>query len=350
MRRALVVQLGDIGDVVWSLPTLVAVKKAHPEAEVSLLVREMVGDLLAAEDYLHRIWYVPEKKETDGWAYLLRQIKLLRDLRKEKFDLVVDLRTGDRGAVLTRMTGAPIRAGIVCEGASWLRNAMFNHLVKPVELKPRPLGAAEQSLRIVRALGIPSVAHVPTLHVSESGAREAKTLLARLRGEEGRPFVSVNIFSRWAYKEWPLEKWGVLMKRIREEMGYHVLLVGAPNERARAEIFSGWEGVFSAIGETTLGTLAAVLKLSSLHVGVDSAAPIIAAAVGTPTVTIYGPSDWRDWAPVGESHRVVCAPMDCVPCHRKGCHDRGQSPCLEAVSPDDVMKAIQELVSPLPRA
>jgi len=83
---------------------------------------------------------------------------------------------------------------------------------------------------------------------------------------------------------------------------------------------------------------------------VDSAAPIIAAAVGMPTVTIYGPSDWRDWAPVGESHRVVCAPMDCVPCHRKGCHDRGQSPCLEAVSPDDVMKAIQELVSPLPRA
>ena len=83
-------------------------------------------------------------------------------------------------------------------------------------------------------------------------------------------------------------------------------------------------------GQTTLAELAAVLSQSRLHIGVDSAAPHIAAAVGVPTVTIYGPSSWFDWSPVGDSHRVVLPNMDCVPCHQKGCDGSGRSRCLEA--------------------
>ena len=66
--------------------------------------------------------------------------------------------------------------------------------------------------------------------------------------------------------------------------------------------------------------------MSSVHVGVDSAAPHIAAAVGTPTVTIYGPTDWRDWAPVGKQHRVVVPQMDCIPCHQDGMQRPGAKP------------------------
>jgi len=75
---------------------------------------------------------------------------------------------------------------------------------------------------------------------------------------------------------------------------------------------------------------------------VDSAAPHIAAAVGTPTITIYGPSDWRDWAPVGDKHQVVTSDMDCSPCHRKGCDGQGHSRCLEAISIAEVQEAIGE--------
>ncbi len=99
-------------------------------------------------------------------------------------------------------------------------------------------------------------------------------------------------------------------------------------------------------GETTLGELAALLRLSRLHVGVDSAAPHIAAAVGTPTITLYGPSDWRDWAPVGDKHHVVKSDMDCSPCHRKGCEGSGRSRCLENIPIERVREAIEKTFLP----
>jgi len=85
-----------------------------------------------------------------------------------------------------------------------------------------------------------------------------------------------------------------------------------------------------------------VLSLSRLHIGVDSAAPHIAAATGTSTVTLYGPSSWKDWAPVGENHRVILPEMDCVPCHQKGCDNSGHSRCLDILNADQVKKAIRE--------
>jgi heptosyltransferase-3 len=102
--------------------------------------------------------------------------------------------------------------------------------------------------------------------------------------------------------------------------------------------------VYNLAGKTTLAELAGTLSLSSLHLGVDSAAPHIAAAVGTPTLTIYGPSDWRDWAPVGDQHRVIVSNMDCVPCYKKGCNGSGLSQCLETLGVDSVQKSVQELI------
>jgi heptosyltransferase-3 len=99
---------------------------------------------------------------------------------------------------------------------------------------------------------------------------------------------------------------------------------------------------YNIAGRTTLAELAGVLSLSSLNVGVDSGATHIAAAVGTPTITIYGPSDWRDWAPVGDKHCVVVSEMKCVPCHIKGCKGSGRSLCLENLEVDKVQEVIRK--------
>jgi heptosyltransferase-3 len=91
-----------------------------------------------------------------------------------------------------------------------------------------------------------------------------------------------------------------------------------------------------------LGELPGVLSLSFLHIGVDSAAPHIAAAVGTPTITIYGPSDWYDWAPIGDIHKIIFPDLECVPCHKKGCQDEGWSRCLEELKVEQVQAVIRQ--------
>ena len=165
---------------------------------------------------------------------------------------------------------------------------------------------------------------------------------------DGARWLSANPFSRWAYKELPEKKWVDLLQWLTGSRCVSVVLVGAPGERQKAEhlirglIGSSGERIVNLVGKTSLSELSGVLSLSRLHVGVDHAAPHIAAAVGTPTITVYGPTSWRDWAPIGEDHRVIASDLDCVPCRRKGCNGSEKSRCLEELDIEIIKKAIDE--------
>ncbi|MBW2569614.1 MAG: glycosyltransferase family 9 protein, partial [Deltaproteobacteria bacterium] len=205
---------------------------------------------------------------------------------------------------------------------------------------------AEQSLLVVRGFGIDTEDGIPKLRVSEKVKEKVRQLLNRESITAVNPWITLNPFSRWQYKEWDYEKWVRIVDWLREEYGISTVIVGAPEEKEKSiDIASKCkEQTFNLTGKTTLSELAAVLNLSSLHIGVDSAAPHIAAAVGTPTITIYGPSEWFVWAPIGEMHSVVTPDCDCAPCHQKGCDGSGISKCLEELTVDKVKAAIQKFI------
>jgi heptosyltransferase-3 len=124
------------------------------------------------------------------------------------------------------------------------------------------------------------------------------------------------------------------------------IIIGSAAERQRAAelIEASQSPVYNFAGKTTLREMAALLQMSRLHIGVDSAAPHIAAAVGTQTLTIYGPTDWRDWAPPGEKNKVVLPDMPCSPCYRKGCEGKGISQCLDNLPVDKVQKTVAAML------
>lgn len=356
VQNILIIQLGDIGDVIWSIPTFQAVKNAYPAANLSLLIREGSGSLFDTDPAVKEVFEVKRYQGVLG-GRLRAQLAFLKRVREAGFDLVFDLRSDERGAFMARLTGAPFRASLVYRDAPFYRNRLFTHLVYPAEENIRiRLGAAEQSLRIVRGFGIPPGDTVPKLFVEPETLGRMRSLVNNHgvypEGQDDTPtgFVTLNPFSRWSYKEWPLDNWVAIGAWLWAEYRLPAVIVGSAMERERAEGLvksgSGVVKIHNLAGETNLKELAALLSLSRLHVGVDSAAPHIAAAVGTPTVTIYGPSDWRDWAPVGERHQVVTTDMDCSPCHQKGCEGQGRSRCLENMSIGQVQAAIMRVVSP----
>jgi len=341
IHNILLIQLGDIGDVVWATPTFRAVKETHPKANVSVLLRQPIGSMLEANPHIYRIFEVKRYKG-NFLKKVKGQYRLLRALHRERFELVFDLRLDDRGAFMAFISGAPVRVALKCPGVLW-RNRLFTHVVVPPVPKERIFGAAEQSLRLVREFGIDTKDTTPKLWVSEKAKRKSEKLLNVDNITTYRRWVTLNPFSRWQYKEWEHGKWVHIVDWLWKEYGIPTVIVGAFEEREKAvNIANKCRGkIFNLAGKTTLDELAAVLRLSGLHVGVDSAAPHIAAAVGTPTVTIYGPSDWRDWAPLGKIHSVVTPDRDCVPCHQKGCDGSGISKCLETLTVDQVKRAIQ---------
>jgi heptosyltransferase-3 len=351
IKNVLVIQLGDIGDVVWATPTMWAIKDTYPDASVSVLVREGFGCLLEEDPSIRKIFEVPNHQGSFA-SNVGAQLRLIKNLRREKFDLVLDLRSGDRGAFMAFMTDAPIRGSLYHTAVPFWRNWLFTHLLAGLPApKERILGAAEQTLCITRGFGMVGKLTIPRLWVSNKVMKRALEIMAGcgitpVASDETRRWITVNPFSRWPYKEWADDKWASVINWLWDEFHLGAAVVGSKEEMKRAEeLLKKCSGnVYNLAGKTTLAELAGILSLSHLHLGVDSAAPHIAAAVGRPTITIYGPSDWRDWAPVGDQHRVVVANMDCVPCYRKGCDDSGSSRCLEELWIEPVKRTICELI------
>ncbi len=159
IRKILIIQLGDIGDVVWAIPTFKALKSAFPHAELSVLTRNPFGDLLLDDSSVDKVFQI-------GKESILRQLQLLLRLRRERFDLLFDLRADDRGTFITFLSGARMRAALYYPGWTW-RNRAFTHLVDPPPQKERVFGAAEQSLKIIRGFGIKETTTIPKIVVSK---------------------------------------------------------------------------------------------------------------------------------------------------------------------------------------
>jgi heptosyltransferase-3 len=351
-RNILVIQLGDIGDVVLATASFHALKDRLPGARVHALVRKGCCALLAADPNLVGIY---ESRRGGGkLSDVAREnLALIRSLRAERFDLVIDLRTGDRSAILALLSRGTEKVAYAGDGAFW-RRFVYTRLFDRLEAAPPPAHpGADQSLRILRAAGFDVGNFLPQLHVSDEMDATARGILSAAGISPGTRFVTINPFSRWKYKEWGYDRWAEVIAKLGERHGLPSVLIGSAEEVGEAAGIlrkAGGEGR-SIAGKTSLGELAAVLRRSTLHLGVDSAAPHMASALGTPTLTIFGPSDWRAWVLPDDLHRVVAPDMPCVPCNMEGCERKGRSVCLEELPAEKVLRAAGEMLrAAAPRA
>lgn len=340
----LAIQLGDIGDVVLTLPAFRALKKRFPRNRVVACVRKKASDLVALCPDVDAVITV-DKRKRHFLSAIKYQLAFLSSLKSHRYDLSIDFRTGTRGAITSLMANAKTRLGFFdTEGEMW-RNRIFTHLVH----RDYQLGThvADYYFELVKWLGIKPDNPEPVLQVSKPLRKSAKQILNANGIHPGRPFIVLQPFSLWQYKELHPDKYVDMTNRIASRSNIPILLSGAPNERQRAQkIADRCTGqVINMAGLTTIGELAGLLSLASLFIGVDSAGVHIAAATGTPTVSIFGPSAPSSWAPRGNRHLVIQPELACAPCRRKGCDDSGVSRCLDALSVDDIMDAAEPILS-----
>ncbi len=345
VKRVLMVQLGDIGDVVWTWPSIYAVKAKLPEAKIFLLTRRGRGGLLEGNPLLEGIIEV-EQPKGNGPKSLGAQIKFLKQLRRRHFDLAIDLRADERGAFLARISGAPLRFAVSYKLPFW-RNMMFTHLAVSSPHEGPYRGPAEHSLSVLRPFGMDIAGEVPLFPVPEVIAARVDSLLHKAAMEPSNRYITISPYSRWKYKECSQDMWRAVLCRLWERWGMYSVIVGGLEDREASEELRMRCGDFvrNFAGKTTLSELAGTIKRGILHIGVDTGGGNIAAALGVPTVTIYGPSFWEGWAHPGLFHRQIFPERDCVPCHKTGCDDSGHSQCLEQLDPPKVILAVEELLS-----
>jgi heptosyltransferase-3 len=342
IKTILLIQFGDIGDVVYSFPCARALKETMPEAKLVFAVRQKAAGLIEGCQWADEVIAVDGTPHGGVWGTLRSQWRFWRAVWRYRFDLAIDLRTGTRGAILAFLSGASFRlAPYALDGTLW-RNRLFTHLVMPSGKQQQFI--VEHYLETLAPYGIHTESLLPEINVSPKQLAEADGLLAAY-GLEGRnKMVAIQPFSLWSYKEWRKEKMAALIRQVHEEYGVPVLLVGGPDERERAKEIAALagKGVSNLVGKTSIALLPALLQKCCLFIGVDSAGLHIAAAVGTPTIGLYGPSAFATWAPRGERHLVVHKDFSCVPCNGKGCGNSQISRCMEELGVEEVFSVVRK--------
>ncbi|MEW6593511.1 MAG: glycosyltransferase family 9 protein [Thermodesulfobacteriota bacterium] len=334
----LLVQLGDIGDVVLSLPCIRALREHFPRAPLALAVRDKAATLFDDCPWVDDVIAIGTPPH--GLVASLRhQMEFLRRLRSFRCELAMDLRTGTRGAIMAWLSGARQRIGFHARGETFWRNWLFTDLYRP---EPVPkIHMTDYLQNFLTAYGIGVRHTVPELPVADARQVAVQRLLREAGVAAGMPVVAVQPFSLWRYKEVPRTTIVEVLRFLRQK-NLAVVVVGSAGERERAEalVRESGPGASNLAGKTNLLELAALLQSSALFIGVDSAGLHLAAAVGAPTVGIFGPSAAHCWAPRGERHLVVQKDLPCVPCHQKGCDGSEHSRCLDALTVEEITAAV----------
>lgn len=347
LERILLIQLGDIGDLVLSIPTIRSLKENFPSAHLTVAARDKASALVSLCPWSDDALEIKKEKLTPG-DWVVRQYRFFRALRSRRFDMVIDLRTGTRGGILAFLSGARIRMGFSALEDTW-RNHLFTHLVYPPMNMPM-LHMAHYHLLLLDRYGLNLNSQWPRLRIDKQHDLDISNLLKRENVPLTIPLIAIQPFSLWRYKEWHPEKFRQLVQWILSVYDVGVLVCGTRPERLRvAQMIDGIaaDKVFNMAGKTTIALYAALLARCRLFIGCDSAGVHIAAAVETPTATIYGPSSPKSWAPRENGHVVIQKAMDCVPCRQKGCRDSGLSECLQSLSVDEVVEAVEPLMAAL---
>ena len=333
--RVLVIKLRYLGDVLLSTPVLTALRTAFPEARLSMLVNSGTEAILTENPHLDEVLIVERSRSP------LRQFRFASALRRRRFDLVVDLTDGDRAAILSRVTGAAVRVGFN-RGDRW-RGRLYTHLV-PVR-RQEPISMVRQHLMALETVGIPADPSLPLLRIRASDESAAAAALASIGIMPDERFVAVHPGARWWFKGWPADRFAGLIDYVQGKLGLKAALLGGSQEQEIAtSILEHVEtGRRSLVGRLTLLELAALLRRAAVFVGNDSGPMHIAAAMGTPVVGLFGPSDPRVWGPAGQGHAIFYKGIDCRPCFPGGCR-RGEQNCMRLIAFDEVVPVVERML------
>ncbi len=332
MQNILVCQTGGwIGDMVMLTPTLRALKHTYPKSDLTLLLRPRVADLMQTHPYVDTC--IVDNKTEGRYRSLT---SLVHQIRDKTFDAAVVLHpTSFRNALLPFLARVPIRVGTNIGGRGMLLTLSCEDDTEIHEV--------DRYLRVLQLLNINNVPSSLEFWHTDTDRRFIERLL---RAEGILPddrIIALNLGATWATKRWDMLNFADVIQQVaRLTPEIKVVLTGASDEQELAKALLTSLSVINLIGKTDLLQLGALLERCEVCLTCDSGPMHIAAAVGTPTVTLFGPTNPVRHRPYGTGHTVIEKSVSCRPCYKRICH-RHDAPhlCMKEIGTVEVMQALE---------
>lgn len=320
VKKILFITLSNIGDVILTLPLLDRLRSNYPQAEFTVMVGPRPKEIFENNPYISRaIVY-------DKHARLANKIKLFRELNRQGFDIVIDLRNSFYGAFLRAK----------------YRTSYFWPLPKTItHMKDRHLYRAKH----LRLNEQKSVRPIKSLNITRQDEEYLDRILLDNRIREDQSFIVIAPGARSDIKRWPQEKFIGLATLIIEKLGYKVILVGDQDDCNLAESIAKKvkTGIINLCAQTSISQLGAVLKRSRLLVSNDSAVLHLASYLDIGIVAIFGPTNQCKYGPWSKRQRSVYKNIFCRPCEAAQCKFSTLE-CMKLIKVEDVFGELKQLL------
>jgi lipopolysaccharide heptosyltransferase I len=339
------VKLGALGDAVYAFPIVSAIKAWRPAAKITWIIEERLCELPRLHPAVDEVVTVDTKAWRRAaiqgrWPTAWRGLSEFSGAVADRFDVVLDAQGLLKSGVAAWLTRAPMRVGFAPADCRERGNAWF--MTRHAE----PAGRVHV---VTKNLGLPTVVGAavtkPVFEIVPSRADEdwVKSWLAAQRVSTDGRLVALHPGAGHPAKRWGLTRFVALAERLGERAGRRVVLISGPEDRTAVEAAVAAMARPPVVAAPPgVGPLAALLRRCGVVVAGDTGPLHLAAALGCPTVALFGPSDPLSASPVGEGHRVIKHPCPCGwtpgPYFNRRCPD---APCMGLIEIDEVAEAVE---------
>ena len=321
-----VVGFPGLGDLLVAIPVFRALKETFPGARLCLTLRGQQRQLevLKGNPYINEI--ILFNKKGKGFD-LFSSLKLLKDWRKEYFDVIVILHHARRYALLSWLAEGKIRLGYNTKGWRFFLNNVY--FARPFQHE------TENLLEVIKPLGVRTENLDLEIWLKDDEKRKVNTWL---RERDISDFLVIHPAGGWWGRRWPQENYAKLADFVIKNFSVKVIFTGDAGEKEEIERIARLmnEKPIIAAGALTLRELACLFEKAKLFIGTDTGAMHIASAVHLPALVMFGPQDPRRWAPKNKSTQIIYKHLDCSPCPQRCRWNRNV--CMEKIRVEEVIE------------
>lgn len=347
VKRVLVIKLRNLGDVLLTTPLFAILKRALRQAEIDAFIRSDSSEILLGNEHISKILLFDLKlKKSFFLKRFFKDLLFFFRIFQKKYDLVINLTEGDRGAWTALFSGAKIRVGV--DPGRHFKRFFYTHLIKTAKT---PRHQVERNLDGLRKIGI-----FPSLHKKDLifnfplDAQKKVLRLLEQAGIEKGDFILFHPASRWRFKCPDSELFNSLAQKLLS--GGQKLVFSSssePFEMAMVkEITKGLKGPFLDLsGQLSIKDLGALIAFCKTVFCVDSLPLHLASALKAKCVVLFGPTSDIEWGPWQNPFaEVVANNFSCRPCNLDGCGGSKRSDCLRVLKEEDILKALYRKIGP----
>lgn len=330
--KILVIDLLNIGDVLLATPALRVLRRAYPQAEIDILVKMQVRDIVLHNPNLSSVIGMDIKGRHRSPRHF---IELVRDIRRRQYDQLINLHASARTMLLAALSGAKAKRGLASRGYEWLLHQSVEQRVD--------IHRAESYLQVLRDLGIPEHEHEGLeMWVDKESRLRAKEMWSEAELDSKKTIIGLNPGASVPIKQWTVNGWVELADLLTND-GMQPVFFGGPGDVALVdEIISRMHArPVSLAGKTTLLDLAALIRACEVFVSTDSGPMHIAASQKTPIAALFGPTSPAQFGPYFVPHVICRSEAPCVGC--RGGPAKSHT-CLAGVSATEVHNKVKCLM------